>query len=359
MKYDICQREGVDASVTVFAGGNSYIATEEHPNFATIIKTLRDGVPYDTSTDVFNKKVVGLFDLGVGLSEAFTYLSERVTITDGRIFFDGDEVNDGLSQTIVRFYAEHNEDFWPFVLFMEKIAGNPNEHSRQHLFRWLGKHRFAIAPDGDFYAYKGVNGPADDLRSITSGRARVNGVRKEGKIPNHPGTVIEMPRSQVTFDPRNGCSTGLHAGSWDYARSFGPTTLRVKINPRDVVSVPTDSADAKLRVCRYRVDTVVKREDDEMLFIGDPEKTARMVEKAAAPPKPAAAKPAKKGGTPVQTEMPTHYEDFTAAHFRLCAMDELRWLAKEWDVTCKRPVTKPRLANALARRAAKRRKELA
>ena len=63
-----------------------------------------------------------------------------------------------------------------------------------------------------------------------------------------------MARSEVQHDPSVGCHKGLHVGTWDYASSFGRgVVLEVEVDPRDVVSVPTDCGDAKLRCCRYRV----------------------------------------------------------------------------------------------------------
>ena len=86
---------------------------------------------------------------------------------------------------------------------------------------------------------------------MSSGRATVNGTTHIGHIPNPPGAVVEMPRTQVNGDRHNGCSTGLHVGTWDYASTFGPKTLIVSVNPRDVVSVPKDCGYQKLRTCRY------------------------------------------------------------------------------------------------------------
>ena len=88
---------------------------------------------------------------------------------------------------------------------------------------------------------------------MSSGRATVNGTTHIGHIPNPPGAVVEMPRTQVSDDRHNGCTTGLHVGTWDYASAFGPKTLIVSVNPRDVVSVPKDCGYQKLRTCRYTV----------------------------------------------------------------------------------------------------------
>ena len=58
----------------------------------------------------------------------------------------------------------------------------------------------------------------------------------------------------MAWDPSAGCAQGLHAGSYDYAKQYASgVLLLVKINPRDVVSVPTDSDWAKIRTSRYEV----------------------------------------------------------------------------------------------------------
>ena len=75
---------------------------------------------------------------------------------------------------------------------------------------------------------------------------------------NSVGQVCEMPRSKVDDNRSVGCSAGLHVGALDYVASYGSpeaedNIIIVKINPRDAVSVPTDSSHQKLRTCRYEV----------------------------------------------------------------------------------------------------------
>jgi hypothetical protein len=69
--------------------------------------------------------------------------------------------------------------------------------------------------------------------------------------------VVRMARHEVQDDPYNSCSTGLHVGTFNYARGFGDTRIRVRINPADVVSVPHDGAGEKIRVCVLRVEEIV------------------------------------------------------------------------------------------------------
>lgn len=338
MKYNVVWDDGEASSVTVFDGTpGGTVATKDHPNFSRILATLQKGGTHN---------VADLFDIAKPLANKFAQLSERVSVGDGMIYFDHDPVDNALTEAILRFYEQGNEDFKPLVSFMEKISDNPNLHSRMNLFRWLGKHKFAIAADGDLIAYKGVG---SNFKSQTSGEAIVNGVKKNGQIPNDPGTVVEMPRSKVTFDPRNGCSTGLHVANWSFARGFtsSGTVLRVKVNPRDVVSVPVDAGDQKMRVCRYHVVDQVQSEDQSALF-------------ADAVPTKRAAKVDTKVEKSVEVSdvhpLPEHYENFKKVDFEKLPYNELRWLAKEWDVP-RHIRRKTELVSKLARKASSKRRK--
>jgi hypothetical protein len=379
LRYNVVSREGDDESVTVFIGGEPLVATKDHPAFIKIVKYLKDAGP-EANAD----EVRALFDLNKALPQVvasgkFMHLSERVTYQNNGVYFDGDPMATALTDTIMKFMA-HETDFMPLVNFFEKIQQNPNEHSREHLYRWLEIGDFAIAPDGDFIAYKGVD---SQQKSITSGEAMVNGMVVKGKIPNAIGTVIEMPRSKVRFDPHTACSTGLHAGNWRYAQSFARgKVLQVKINPRDVVSVPVDSSNEKLRVCRYKVVGVVTAQDPTLLYLKETIKTFALHDEQAAKERQAALikeqaleqakadKPersqraarkaaakivkAKKAEPPVPVDdLPSHYEKFTAKHFNTCPMTELRWLAKEWEIK-PQPKTKPDMIKALVKEAKER-----
>jgi hypothetical protein len=67
-----------------------------------------------------------------------------------------------------------------------------------------------------------------------------------------------MTRAKVDDNRSRGCSDGLHAGALNYVASYGSLEagdkiIIVKINPKDVVSVPTDCNCEKLRTCEYLV----------------------------------------------------------------------------------------------------------
>lgn len=251
MKYNLVTM-GDEKNLTLVVNGEMYVASHQHPNWEAIVAGLLND----------DESVVDLFDVAETVSRRFEALTERVTVRNGQVYFDGDPLDRAETRQIVRFLDDGVDDFMPLVNFLEKVQTNPNEHSREQLYSWIDRHDFPITEDGDIIAYKGVLANADGTyESISSGKAIVDGEEVSGRIPNAVGSVVEMPRSEVHHDPATGCSRGLHAGTWDYASDFSRgAVLTVRINPRDVVSVPTDCDWQKVRVCRYVVTGVTEHE---------------------------------------------------------------------------------------------------
>jgi hypothetical protein len=128
----------------------------------------------------------------------------------------------------------------PLVKFMENLMENPSNRSVTELYGFLEKNNLPITPDGHFLAYKRVREDYKDCHS--------------GTMDNSPGKIVEMPRNKVDDNQNNTCSHGLHFCSEGYLKHFGGArTVIVKINPRDVVSIPSDYDNTKGRACRYEV----------------------------------------------------------------------------------------------------------
>lgn len=260
---------GADGAVlTVFGEVNESITSDA--------STYGEAVQYLTSTpteEVDIDEVLRLMSPKQAVQSYIKKVSDRVSFKGNTLLFDNDPVHSSLADTIVRLSSEDGEgDPTKLVKFLENLMTNPSDHSREQLYDWIAPRNITITSDGHFLAYKGVR---DDYTSVNSGPGIVNNVEfSETNLNNSPGNVLEFPRNKVVANSGIGCAVGLHAGTFEYASGFsrGKVVL-VKINPRDVVSVPTDCDAQKLRVCRYevleesqvKIDNVLWESDDFIL----------------------------------------------------------------------------------------------
>ena len=151
----------------------------------------------------------------------------------------------------------------PLINFLKNMMKNPSFASRRELFDFLSHKSLPVTEDGCFLAYKAVRHDFMDKWS--------------GTVDNNIGQSPTMARFGVDDDRNHGCSAGLHAGTLEYVQSYGgfyedeegnpmPSSdkcIIVKINPEDVVSVPTDCNCQKLRTTSYEV---IKLYEGEMEY---------------------------------------------------------------------------------------------
>lgn len=245
-----------DEVATIFVPGDDRTPrsiTNTHPNFAEI-KELSLFAMAGADTDV--EKILSLLDVSETVAQKFRLLSDRVSVRAGRVYFDGDPIDNSITKQMLRFLEEDVRDWGPLAFFMEDLMANPVAHSREQLYDWMRAHEVTLARDGRIVFYKGVAKDGDGFRSINSGQAVVNGEPQSGVIPQNVGDVVEMPRSEVQHNPNVACAPGLHASTFEYAQSWAQgAMLEIHVSARDVVSVPERAS--KVRVCRYEVvDTV-------------------------------------------------------------------------------------------------------
>ena len=210
-------------------------------------------------------------------------LSGNVEVKDGHVFFGKHKLEDELSEHILSLLDDNNtpkdEVLWKgYVRFLDNLYQNVNGNIRKQLFKWMLYEReagydFGITSDGCILGYKGCEGSIFEPVSKFTGEATVDGVDYVGQIPNRVGSVVTMPRSSVEFDPNKGCAAGLHVGTREYASQWAEILLLVKVNPRDVVSVPYECESQKMRVCEYTIVEVVDNTAAHKRFVNvEPEK---------------------------------------------------------------------------------------
>lgn len=170
----------------------------------------------------------------------------KFVVQNGAIVIDGEVLPKALSDKLIEF-VDRNLPTEPLENFWDNLSQNPAESAKEDLFAYLEANQAPLTPDGCFIAYKKVR---DDWYDSHTGKTYVN----------KPGMVVRMDRNLVDADRRHTCSAGLHVAAWGYASGFsGERILEVKVNPRDVVAVPPDYEQQKMRVCEY----LVVRETDK------------------------------------------------------------------------------------------------
>jgi len=178
--------------------------------------------------------------------------TEGFDIQGEEIFYKGEKLPKAFSDKVLSIIAdglplEHFEKFWA------NLEQNPSAQSVKELTEFLDYKELPITEDGCFLAYKGVDYNHYSVHGNTQTKVIQGKVNPSGHIFNGVGSIIEVRRRDVDDDREKHCSFGLHAGSLDYARGFASKLIVVKINPADVVSVPSDCGCQKVRVCKYEV----------------------------------------------------------------------------------------------------------
>lgn len=231
------------------------VVPDSHANYNQIKNMLLEPDLYSDRTE---DDLFALTDAQATVEAKLARLSGRVMIKGDTIYFDGDPVDTRLSRQIVDMIRNEDENYAGYVAFLENLQANPSEASRESLFAFLEGQDLVITEDGCFIGYKAIR---QDGKSVTTGKEDVTVTMPDGTvevhkghIPNPVGAIVEMPRSLVDPDQATACSVGLHIGTHHFATHWSPGSkfLTVKVNPRDVVSVPIGETE-KLRAHRYTV----------------------------------------------------------------------------------------------------------
>lgn len=166
-----------------------------------------------------------------------------------KVFYVADEdtvphlVDNSLTTRVIDMVRAGDTGVNTLLNFLEKLMENPSRRAVNELYGFLQANDIEIAEDGDFYAWKKVR---DDYFDIHS-----------GTIDNSPGTNPRVARNMVDEDSNRTCSYGLHVCSKSYLPHFGSCAndriLKVKVDPKDVVAVPADYNNAKMRTAGYVV----------------------------------------------------------------------------------------------------------
>lgn len=228
------------SNITVVIGSKPHTISKSHITYQKVLDAIKAS-DWDLVKNIIEPVKVVL-----------NYGKGNVSVQGDQLYWKGKPMNNGLATRMIGMLQDEFP-IEPMVNFMENLMTNPSKRAVTELYGFLEKNNLPITPDGHFLAYKKVRNDYLDIHS--------------GTMDNSVGKVVEMERNEVDDNKDQTCSTGLHFCSQEYLPHFGGGDSRVvivKINPADVVSIPSDYNNAKGRACRYEVIGEIGNEGDKI-----------------------------------------------------------------------------------------------
>ena len=182
------------------------------------------------------------------------YCDGYVHVDNGELSWQGITMPELFTDRILQMRREgFNID--PMLNFLDNMNDNPSDQAIVELFDFMQNKHLPITDDGHFLAYKAVS---PDFKDIYT-----------GNIDNSVGNEVSIERSKVDSNRNKHCSAGLHVGAIDYVKmggidpdednDGGNQIVICKVNPADVVSVPSDAKFQEAPNLSLRSSVIVQR----------------------------------------------------------------------------------------------------
>lgn len=218
-----------------------YDCSSTHSNYDAVVQAAKDE-RWDEIPDLIN--------IRSALEKFVESTDGTLEVHEDYISYNGQRVHGTIIDRIF-LMREQGFDIDPMVKFLSNMFLNPHNQAVEELYDFLVSAKLPITEDGHFLAYKRVN---SDYTSC-----------HDGKTDNSIGSQPTMAREEVDPDRFATCSVGLHFCSFDYLKHFNNgfgRTVILKINPKDVVAIPSDYDHTKGRAWTYHVEGEVDLTDD-------------------------------------------------------------------------------------------------
>lgn len=236
MKFDakIISANGISAIV----GGKPYNVGSDNANYDKILKSLKGKDATEFLKLVTSNKV--------DVKSSGFVSSESIVVGQYEVTYKGEPLHNTVTQRLIEL-QEEGHDVAPLAKFLENSLSLPSENL-EALFQFMENKGLPITEDGCVLGWKVVDKNFRDKHT--------------GRVDNTPGvTVTEIPRALCDSSRDVACSKGYHIGNLNYAGpqghfyhpQNGDRIVICKFNPKNLVSVPADSSDDKIRVTVYDV----------------------------------------------------------------------------------------------------------
>jgi len=254
-----------NGNISFVANCKQFFVSVDDKKHSRVLEAIKEGASED--------ELVAIFDIASRVNNhLFDNGTSSISIEDGSAYFvdsDGDkELLHGTVVTRLISFVEEGLPTQPIVNFITKCIENSSKTSAEELFDFLDHKGLPICEDGDFLAYKAIRSDFTD--------------KWTGKIDNSIGSVVKEKRRFIEDNRNVACARGLHAGTLQYVNGYGnffkdadgnivsnsDQCIIVKINPKNVVSVPSEDVE-KLRCCEYKVIRMFEGELDYQLVTNE------------------------------------------------------------------------------------------
>jgi len=219
--------------VTVFINGEQYHIDATEKIFEELTAALDNRADDKDLYEIINRRKNAV--------QQQLVLSDKLRYQDGCVYYKGEPLDNYGTERLIELFEE-GYDVAPLVKFLERLANNPSQTVVNHLYKFLEHGRIPLTPEGKFLTYKAVRANYMDIHS--------------GTFSNHIGASLRIERNKVDDNHNVTCSYGFHVCSFDYLPHFSHANGHVvicEVDPADVVAIPVDYNNTKMRVCAYRV----------------------------------------------------------------------------------------------------------
>jgi hypothetical protein len=247
---------------TVILGGQPFMFDHTHPQYAGLVECVHAG-----DADEF----VTLINTG---SQIEDWSEGDFEFREGFLYFEDEQVASQPTSRVIEM-IQQGFPHKPMLNYLTNLYDNVSERAVQESYTWSSHKGLPITDDGMMVGYKGVAVHRGDTINVKNGELNDGDHvdRYTGKtFRNNVGDVCSMKRRQVCDDHTQGCSSGLHVGTYEYACDWAGNSgvvVLVKFNPKDIVSVPSDCDCQKMRVSEYEVIAIAREQLEEAVYEDD------------------------------------------------------------------------------------------
>ena len=248
---------------TVVLGGQPFQFDHTHPEYQGLTESVMVG-----DEDEF----VNLYSTGTVIED---WSEGNFEFRDGFLYYEDEQVASQPTERIINM-LKNGWDHKPMLAYLDRLYQNVSNRAVQESYNWCSHKGLPITDDGMLIGYKGVSIYSGEDRKDKSGRTLTKGDyvdRYTGtSFRNNVGDECSMNRRKVSDNCNEGCASGLHVGTYEYAEGWASSTgvvLLVKFDPSDIVSVPTDCQFSKMRVSKYTVVSVAREQLEEDVYRED------------------------------------------------------------------------------------------